>query len=773
MPPAAGKKIGQAFVKLGVDRSPLVRGFKLARRDIRRFGQSLRGIGTNLLGNARQLTATLAGIAAPLALAVKRGAEFGDVISEVGAVSQATAEQLKQLEEQAKFLGRTTSFTAVDVGSGQAELGRAGFDADEIQNAIPSVLALARATKTELADAAGIAAAAIRQFGLDTRDSARVADALTIAANSSFNTLESLGESLKFVGPVARDFNLSMEETVALIGALGNVGIQGTISGTALRRLLTLTGAEAEKLQGIFGVTFADIGGNARNLATVLAEVNKATENLGTADRAAKFKEAFGLLGITAASALGNNIGDVNKLLDKLNKNLADGGGAAQETASAMDDNLGGAFRRLASAAEGVALAVSDALKESVSGILENITGLLGKLTEWISKNQDLLRSILGGIVVVSAFAAGMVAAGVAIASAGIVLTSVVAIVKAISAAVGLLFTPLGAITAIIAALGINFLATGDNASKAFETIKSSVTPILGTVTETLGGIINALKNGDVERATKILSKGVELVFLQLKMRVVNAFKSIPELLVRILQAAVTNTINALRNAYRAVEASVGEFLIGAVESPSANAPDFTSLTEQQIAKVKTELDALISGPTTDDRESELVAKIESLNEELGTIGEKNLKVQGQVLREIAAATKELRAIRKQPDPATADALRQLEEFAVPEERGLFASARADQYFAEESKAIADASREETLEELGDLNLPSISGAFDANQLRGQLPKDFGKRIEKAVQDADKNNQQLLAKGNDLRAETNELLQEMLDRPGPVFGGAF
>jgi TP901 family phage tail tape measure protein len=130
------------------------------------------------------------------------------------------------------------------------ELGRAGFSPKQIEEMTGAVMNLARATGTDATVSSGIMSATIRQFSLEATDAVRVSDRLTAAANMSFNSVESLSEALSYAGPVASDANMSLEETLAILGTLGNLGIQGGEVGTALRRLLTLSIAQSEKLHG-------------------------------------------------------------------------------------------------------------------------------------------------------------------------------------------------------------------------------------------------------------------------------------------------------------------------------------------------------------------------------------------------------------------------------------------------------------------------------------------------------------------------------------------
>ena len=124
-----------------------------------------------------------------------------------------------------------------------------------------AVMNLARATGTDATLCSGIMAETIRQFSMETSDAVRVADGLTAAANNSFNSVESRGEALSYAGPLASDANMSLEETLAILGTLGtlgNFGVQGSEAGTALSRLLTLSEAESEKFMKLFGVAIKD-----------------------------------------------------------------------------------------------------------------------------------------------------------------------------------------------------------------------------------------------------------------------------------------------------------------------------------------------------------------------------------------------------------------------------------------------------------------------------------------------------------------------------------
>jgi TP901 family phage tail tape measure protein len=287
---------------------------------------------------------------------------------------------LKSMESTALDLGRTTSFTAAEVANLMTELARGGIKPDAINNMTDAVLNLSRATGTEAAMSAEIMATTLNQFSLGAGEATRVADVFTASANSTLNTVEKLGEAMKFAAPVAQDLGMSLEDTAAIVAILGNVGIQGTMAGAAIRRLGAVTGAEAERMRSVFGVSFLDATGDVLPLIDILEKAGEATANLTRGQRMAKMKDAFGLLGITAAASLGKAAGSVKDLVKKLN----DLDGTAEQTAAKMDAGVGGSLRKLISAVDGLSIAFAKKLEPTFDEIALQITKVTGNLDKWI-----------------------------------------------------------------------------------------------------------------------------------------------------------------------------------------------------------------------------------------------------------------------------------------------------------------------------------------------------------------------------------------------------
>jgi TP901 family phage tail tape measure protein len=443
---------------------------------------------------------------------------FDDAIRAAGAAANATGATLESLRNKAKQLGATTSFSASEVASLMTELGRAGFSPKQIEEMTGAVMNLARATGTDATVSSGIMSATIRQFSLEATDAVRVSDRLTAAANMSFNSVESLGEALQYAGPVAADANMSLEETLAVLGTLGNLGIQGSEAGTALRRLLTLGAAESEKFQKVFGVATKDAQGNARDLVDILGEVAAASANMGSGDRAQAFNEVFGLMGITSASAIGKTVTDTKKLLADLKKS----NGIADKTARDMDAGIGGAFRILKSSIEGVAIAIGESLDLSVTKMMNAISRALSGLIEWIGKNQEVVKKvalIVAGVVAVGAAFIGIgSAAGVAAFAVGGLASMFSLVGTAIGVLVtmiGALFTPIGLVVAAVAALGAYFIYSSGIAGEAIEYLKGVFETLKADTIKAFGAIANALAAGDITAAANVLWTYLKLQWIK------------------------------------------------------------------------------------------------------------------------------------------------------------------------------------------------------------------------------------------------------------------
>lgn len=484
-------RAGRAFVELFADDSKLVRGLRKAQRKLQAFGKFATGIGAKLLGGA-------ATFALPFIAATKIFAGFSDQMLKVKGITGATAEEFKMLEEKAKELGRSTSFTAGEVAGAMVELGRAGFKPKQIDEAIASVLALSRATDTELPRAAEIAGGVLRGFGLSIDQTARVADVLTATANSSAQGLEDIGESMKVLAPIASEAGESIEDVSTLIGILANNMIKGSLAGNSVARAYkNLSNSKVQKALKEQGVEAVDAAGNLRPLADILRELGIKTKDLGSAARLNIFEELFG-----RGQAAALKLAKAGANFDDLNDKIRNSGGVAKKTSAIMDSGIGGTMRRLGSAIEGIAIAVGSALAPMLSDWAEKMSKVAAFITKTVKANKPFMVAVVKTIVLVGAIGAGLITMGVALGIAGALLGGIATLFSTLAAVIGTvvsvvatvagaILSPLGLIIAAVIAAVALVVMEWDSISALMIDVWDSV---LGAVTSAWKGFVSFFK---------------------------------------------------------------------------------------------------------------------------------------------------------------------------------------------------------------------------------------------------------------------------------------
>ena len=304
----------------------------------------------------------------------------------------------ERMKAMALDLGSTTSFTATQVAESMVQLATAGFNTDEIEAMQSPILSLARATGTDLPNAAQVAGSLIRQFQLDAKETTRVVDAMTFASNNSMLTVEKLGEAFRIFGPAASAMGVSLEESAAAAMLLANTGAAATTIGTGLRRVLNTTVADAEALSKVFkGANFLK-DGNFIGLIAALKEMNRSMDQMaltGT-QRVAKLKEAYSLLGVTAGTVL---TGSTDEILENFERMSAGIEGMAARSAQTIDAGIGGAINRLTSAWDGFKMKVLTEFEIPLIDAFEYLTSKLKGLEPLIVPMAEKVRLIFVDIV--------------------------------------------------------------------------------------------------------------------------------------------------------------------------------------------------------------------------------------------------------------------------------------------------------------------------------------------------------------------------------------
>ena len=355
---------------------------------LRTFGQRSMIAGT--------VTNALSGVMLKPALDFEQ--DFSRVQALTG-LSKANPEQaaaLERLRNQGIHLGATTSFTSGEVAQGQGYLAMAGFNADQIEKSMPAILSMTKAAGIEMGRVSDISSDISSGFKISADEMGRVADVLTATFSGSNTTLEGLGDTMKYLGPIATATGQDFETMSAMVGLLGNVGIKGTQAGTSLRSSMLRLAAppkQAAKALKSLGVSAKDSRGNMRALTNILIDVERKTAKMGTGDRMAYYKAIFGTEAATAMVELVKQAGvnGIQEFTDKL-KNSA---GRAEQVAQTMADNLLGDIKNLESAREAVGIAIYDTISDDMRATVQSITEIVRKVNEWIKANPELTAKIV------------------------------------------------------------------------------------------------------------------------------------------------------------------------------------------------------------------------------------------------------------------------------------------------------------------------------------------------------------------------------------------
>ena len=376
---------GAAFIKLTMDNASLQKGINKAQNSLQKFGMQVEAF-------ANKMTMLAPMFMAPLMHAANTFAAFDDQMRLTAAITGATGKQFQRLTELAKKLGRETSFTAEQVAAGMVALGRMGFNSTQIEQAIKPMMNLARTTGTELPLAAEIAGNTLRALNIDVSKTSSVVDILMTTANGSAQTLEDLGEALKYAAPAARTVGEDIYDVNAALGVLANVGIRGSIAGNALKRAYSeLAKTDVQNYLRQFNVQVVDSQGNMRKYADILRDCVVAMQTMGSAQKLEFANKVFGDRAAPAALAITADTTKIDEFLEKLRSCE----GSAARVAEQMDAGLGGAMRRLASAVEGISIALGGIIAVSFSPMLESVSQVCTAFAQWLSDSQGLTTTII------------------------------------------------------------------------------------------------------------------------------------------------------------------------------------------------------------------------------------------------------------------------------------------------------------------------------------------------------------------------------------------
>lgn len=352
----------------------------------------IRGV-INLLKNPILQVGAVLGVSIGLKDTIDTYKDFEAAMSQVKAVSGATGSEFDKLTAKAKEMGATTKFTATQSAEAFNYMAMAGWDSQQMLDGIEGILNLAAASGEDLGTTSDIVTDALTAFGLKASDAAHFSDVLAQSAASANTNVSMMGESFKYVAPIAGAMKYSVEDTSLALGLMANASVKGSMAGTSLKTALANMAAPTDKMATAmkkYGISLTDSNGNMKTLKGVLDNLRSSLGGLSETEKTAAASTIFGKEAMSGMLAIINATeSDYNKLAESINN--ADG--AASKMSDTMLDNLEGSITLLQSAMDGVKISFGERLSPYVRGIADWLTEQMPEVEQGLNEMMDWVDS--------------------------------------------------------------------------------------------------------------------------------------------------------------------------------------------------------------------------------------------------------------------------------------------------------------------------------------------------------------------------------------------
>lgn len=332
------------------------------------------------------ITTTLAGIATTLGAgataAATVGSSFEAAMSKVSAISGASGKDLQSLTDKAKEMGAKTKFSASESAEALQYMAMAGWNTTSMLNGIDGIMSLAAADGLDLATTSDIVTDAITAFGLKASDSTHFADVLAKASSSANTNVSMLGESFKYVAPLAGAMNYSVEDVSVALGLMANASVKGSMAGTSLKTALSNLASPTKEMKEVmdkYKISMTDANGEALPLIDVIKELRTKFSGLSETEQTAAASTLFGKEAMSGMLAI---INASDKDFNTLVKNIDNADGSAQKMADTMQNNLQGQITILKSGLEGLGIEIYESMSEPLTDAAKEAQNYVSRLTE-------------------------------------------------------------------------------------------------------------------------------------------------------------------------------------------------------------------------------------------------------------------------------------------------------------------------------------------------------------------------------------------------------
>lgn len=345
----------------------------------------------NLLKNPLLQAGAFFGVSLGLTDTINTQKDFEAAMSQVQATSGADDSELEQLTKKAEEMGATTKFTASDSAESMNYMAMAGWKTEDMLDGITGIMNLAAAANEDLGTTSDIVTDALTAFGLSASDSGHFADVLAQASANANTNVSMLGESFKYVAPVAGAMKYSVEDVSLALGLMANASIKGSQAGTSLKTSIANMAAPTDKMQGAmdkYGISLTKRNGEMKSFKEVLDMLRANLGGLSETEQTAAASTIFGKEAMAGMLAI---INASTADYEKLTQAIYNADGATEKMANTQLDNLSGSITLLQSAADGVKIRFGKRLNPYVRSVAEGLTAAMPDIEAALSDFMDFV----------------------------------------------------------------------------------------------------------------------------------------------------------------------------------------------------------------------------------------------------------------------------------------------------------------------------------------------------------------------------------------------
>lgn len=396
-------------------------------------------------------------------------------MSKVKAISGATGKDFEALTAKAKEMGAKTKFSATESGQALEYMAMAGWKSEDMLNGLEGIMNLAAASGEDLAVTSDIVTDALTAFGMTASDSSHFADVLAQASVNANTNVGMLGESFKYVAPVAGAMKYSVEDISVALGLMANASIKGSMAGTSLKTAIANMASPTDTVaiaMKKYGISLTNADGSAKSFIEVIDNLRT---NLGGLSETEQTAAASAIFGKEAMAGMLAIINASPQDYEKLTEAIYNADGAASKMAETMQDNLSGRITSMKSRLEGAAIVIGEILEPYASKLVSTITDVADA---FIGMDKGSQRAIVAMMAIVAAIAPGLMLTSKLVSG----FSSMIKTIAFIASPVGIALVAIAALAA-----GFAYLMSVN------ESFRGQVTSVWNAVGEKIRSVIDGI----------------------------------------------------------------------------------------------------------------------------------------------------------------------------------------------------------------------------------------------------------------------------------------